>query len=253
MSVETTSDQNIASPATIRFASAGYSDLVLRIVREIDDLITEGILQPGQRLIEKDLMRQLGVGRMGVREALRILASDGVIELASHRSARVRQFDTERLIEMLETMIALFGVAMKSFVEREPTREGIAALIQARNDIRDAAATGSIEHTNSCMLKFHKTILRYSGNVYVQELMGRIHIHHHARQITAAYTYEDTIAAAAAYEPLTDQILSGDLKGARDTLERAFGYVAGAIRKNALDRAKQVDREHRSRNKLNSP
>ena len=60
----------------------------------IADLISKGILQRryavGQRLIEADLTRDLGVGRSTIREALRILGASGVVELTPPKGAVIR-------------------------------------------------------------------------------------------------------------------------------------------------------------------
>ena len=61
---------------------------------QVADAIGKGILMRrfvvGQRLVEADLTRELGVSRSTVREALRILASSGVVDLTPHRGAVIR-------------------------------------------------------------------------------------------------------------------------------------------------------------------
>ena len=61
---------------------------------EIEAFIREGILEgrfvPGQRLVEIDLMTELGATRSAVREALRRIAADGLVQIERNRGASVR-------------------------------------------------------------------------------------------------------------------------------------------------------------------
>lgn len=64
--------------------------------------ILEGRLGPGDRLQHDELARQLGVSRMPVREALRVLHSEGLIELRPHRGAIVVDLRPEEVAEIFE-------------------------------------------------------------------------------------------------------------------------------------------------------
>ncbi len=69
--------------------------------------VTRGDYIPGQRLVESELCARYGAGRSAVREALRLLAGDGLIELEPHRTARVRQISLAEAIEMAEVRAAV--------------------------------------------------------------------------------------------------------------------------------------------------
>jgi DNA-binding GntR family transcriptional regulator len=78
--------------------------------RTIQDLVTDrvraailsGRFQPGQRVQQDGLARELGVSRMPVREALRILASEGLVEHRPHRGAVVVDLRSEDIAEIFE-------------------------------------------------------------------------------------------------------------------------------------------------------
>lgn len=81
---------------------------VLRAQLEQD--IVTGTLRPGTRLDEMSLTTRFGVSRTPVREALRQLASIGLVELRPHRGALVATIGIRQLMEMFETMAGLEGL-----------------------------------------------------------------------------------------------------------------------------------------------
>jgi DNA-binding GntR family transcriptional regulator len=69
--------------------------------------IMAGDLEPGDRLIERDLVESYDVGRGTVRAALQRLDHDGLVTVATHRGAFVRQLDKQGLRELFELRTAL--------------------------------------------------------------------------------------------------------------------------------------------------
>ena len=75
------------------------------------DLIVQGRLAAGSRLNERLLAAQLGVSRTPLREAFKVLATEGLVELLPNRGAIVSQMDPVRLSESLAVMGALEALA----------------------------------------------------------------------------------------------------------------------------------------------
>ena len=82
------------------------------IVSRVRDMIIEGTLEAGSRVHEGNLGRELGVSRTPLREALKFLASEGLIELVPSRGALVRRFsakDVQDSLIVLGNLEALAG------------------------------------------------------------------------------------------------------------------------------------------------
>jgi DNA-binding GntR family transcriptional regulator len=80
------------------------------VVGRLRDMIIEGQLAPGARLREAQLGAQLGVSRTPLREAIKFLASEGLVELLPGRGAQVRRFspkDIEDMLTVLKTLEVL--------------------------------------------------------------------------------------------------------------------------------------------------
>ena len=71
------------------------------------DAIREGVLAPGQQLVQQSLARSVGVSRIPLREALRTLESEGLIELPPGRSGSVVRLSVDELVEIYELRAAL--------------------------------------------------------------------------------------------------------------------------------------------------
>lgn len=77
------------------------------VLERLRDMIIEGRLEPGQRLNEGQLGLQLGVSRTPLREAIKTLASEGLVEIQPAKGALVRKFSARDLFQILEVLKSL--------------------------------------------------------------------------------------------------------------------------------------------------
>ncbi len=82
-----------------------------QLVARLRDLIVEGELDPGARVPERALCERFGVSRTPLREALKVLASEGLLELLPNRGATVARLTARDLDEMFPVMGALEALA----------------------------------------------------------------------------------------------------------------------------------------------
>ncbi len=97
------------------------------LVGRLRDLINEGDLPPGLRLTEKDLCSRFGVSRTPLREALKVLATEGQIELLPNRGARVAKLTPDDVEEIFPVMAQLEALAGE-LACRHATEEEIAEI-----------------------------------------------------------------------------------------------------------------------------
>ena len=81
------------------------------VVPRLRDMIFEGELAPGDRIPERVVCERFGISRTPLREALMVLAAEGLVDLSPHRGATVSRLDPESLDHMFEVMEALEGLA----------------------------------------------------------------------------------------------------------------------------------------------
>jgi DNA-binding GntR family transcriptional regulator len=81
------------------------------IVIRLRDHIVEGNIRDGDRIPERQLCEMLGISRTPLREALKVLAAEGLVELLPNRGARVRQLSERDLGELFDIMGGIEGLA----------------------------------------------------------------------------------------------------------------------------------------------
>src|ERR1700686_2855619 len=82
------------------------------VVSRLRDLIIRGELHPDERLGERELCERFEISRTPLREALKVLAVEGLVELLPHRGARVAcltRSDVENMFEVMASLEALSG------------------------------------------------------------------------------------------------------------------------------------------------
>jgi DNA-binding GntR family transcriptional regulator len=136
--------------------------------------ILSGKLEAGSALVEASLAARYGTSRTPVREALRRLEQDGLLE-RSARSLRVRSRSPEEILEVYEVRIALEGIAARSAAEKR-TELDLMRLRTAADDMRNTQSRNprAMAEANR---RFHETLWAASHNSTLIDLLGRLHAH----------------------------------------------------------------------------
>ena len=108
----------------IRRSAAPLRHEVLEAMRAA---IVDGRLAPGARLIERELIAMLGVSRTVIREALRQLEAEGLVDVVPHRGAVVRELTVAEARDLYAIRALLEGLSARMFVEKAGADE-LAAL-----------------------------------------------------------------------------------------------------------------------------
>ena len=101
----------IAPPATGNGTDRQEASLHGETLLRLRDYVVEGNIPEGGRVPERQLCEMLGISRTPLREALKVLAAEGLIELLPNRGARVRQLGKRDLEELFDMMAGLEGLA----------------------------------------------------------------------------------------------------------------------------------------------
>jgi DNA-binding GntR family transcriptional regulator len=83
------------------------------VANSIREMIQKGELQRGEKIKEIALCELFGISRTPIREALRILHTQGIVDLIPHRGAFVSQFDVDYISDMFEVMSGLEGMCAR--------------------------------------------------------------------------------------------------------------------------------------------
>ena len=102
----------------MKFESIHHETLPQKITRMIRDAIIQGQFKPGERLIQDELAKSLGVSRMPIREAFKQLQAEGYVTLEPHKGAVVKEFTVQELEEIYLLRSKLEPLAVKESLKQ---------------------------------------------------------------------------------------------------------------------------------------
>jgi DNA-binding GntR family transcriptional regulator len=141
-----------------------------QIAERIGNDIIHGRYEPGARIQEQDVADGFQVSRGPVREALRILERDGLLQIHARRGAQVTELTVAELNAIFDPRIALNGLAARRAAERRDA-ESIARLKAAIDRLSTPASIGEIDVYLKASYGAHRSVCEASGNPYVTRLV----------------------------------------------------------------------------------
>lgn len=153
-------------------ASVGvtHAPLTKLVTTAIRDRIMSGNIALGARLVEGRLSEELGVSRMPVREALRELASEGIVTIEPRRGASVTTFTEEQKREMIEVRATLEALNAKLAAKRHDP-EQIAELERVLEEGARISANGGLREFIEQNDRFHEALANVGGNSVLQDMI----------------------------------------------------------------------------------
>lgn len=165
------------APEGVRFLKLDdTASLVNSIVEAIVDGVMEHRYAPGQRLIATDLAEEFGVSRAPVREALHVLAGEGVVELIANRGARIRKLSVRERVDFLEFTEALCMLGVRRGTARIDQGDNRGVLDQDFAQIEQAWTRRHASDFVDALYRYHITLNRISGNGFVEFFYRRPYI-----------------------------------------------------------------------------
>jgi DNA-binding GntR family transcriptional regulator len=148
------------------------------VADEIAWAIAAGHLDPGEKLNETDLGERMGVSRVPIREALKILHAQGIVTGEQNRGYRVAPFDEKTIRDVLEVRVQLETILLRDAIlswreqgDMATALDAPLAALQDAADKKDRAASLAAD------LRFHRAIAESSGNEITSTLWGAIARH----------------------------------------------------------------------------
>jgi DNA-binding GntR family transcriptional regulator len=182
------------------------------------DEIVRGVLSPGAALDENTLARRFEVSRTPVREAIRMLAASGLVEVRAHRAAVVARPSLDQLAGMFEAMAELEALCAGFAAERMTSveRRGLEVIHEKLRVLIQSGDPQSYHEVNEA---FHNAIYNGAHNTYLADItlatrsrvqpfrraqfrnLGRLSKSHieHDRVVEAILRGEQAIAGSAMY------------------------------------------------------
>jgi DNA-binding GntR family transcriptional regulator len=195
-----------------------------KIIMALRSAIEMGFLKPGQRLVEMDLCEQLSVSRTSLREALRELQAEGILEHASNRGLSVSAVSVEDAKNIYRLRSVLEALIVEQFIERA-TDEQIKDLVQESENLKNAYRSGILEDMLSAKRTFTDRICSGAQNPIAFEMISRLALRTSSLRARSLVRKERQLQSIEEVNTLMATIQRRDIEAARDA---AIRYVNNA-------------------------
>lgn len=203
---------------TAPIALRGATLLPERIAESLRNEILAQRLAPGERLVEQDLAARLGVSRVPLREAFRVLAAEGLVALEPHRGAVVRVQSDHELRELFEVraMFEARAVALLAHTRPLAAQEALAAMV---GEMKSAVRRRDHQGYLALAARFHDTLVAQCGNGLLAQLYAQIRLNLRRYQAVMAELPESPAQSIREHELILDAIRAGDAAAAAAAAE----------------------------------
>jgi DNA-binding GntR family transcriptional regulator len=224
---------------TWRLRSIERASTTEQVLTELRDAIVDGRIPQGEQLREVPLSRELGTGRSAVREAIRQLVQEGLVEHQMHRGGVVRIVSLEDRLDVYRAREAIEAGAARQILDREEPVD-LSRLRDALEELRSAFArnTDLTDEAIAADIRFHQELVALCGSPRLERAHAtlaaetRMLLRHHPVYPATDYVedHERLIDALERRDPGTPELvvqhlrLSARLIGeeiARESAERA--------------------------------
>jgi DNA-binding GntR family transcriptional regulator len=157
-------------PSPERTLGESHSPLTRMVVDTLRDRILSGAAVGGERLVEGRLSEELGVSRMPVREALRQLASEGLVTIEPRRGAAVTQFSEDQVRELVEVRATLEGLNAKLAAKRHDAAKikELESILAEGLSVAETADSLTLTRLNQ---RFHDALANIADNSVLRDIM----------------------------------------------------------------------------------
>jgi DNA-binding GntR family transcriptional regulator len=187
------------------------------------DMIISGKWQPGQRIVETRIARELGLAQPTVREALGKLEEAGLVVRTQNSGCSVTQLTSGEYRQIFRVRIAMECLVIEMLMENRSSAQA-AALKAAMHALKAAASDRSVEDFYRADLELHRTMWRLTGNKFLEKALAQVVVPLFAFAMIKAVTHPgfDFASNARRHDELIRAILLGNRAHARRKAEQVL-------------------------------
>lgn len=192
------------------------------------DQIVQGKLRPGERLNERLLTAQLGLSRTPLREAFKVLATEGLVELLPNRGAIVAPLDPIRLQESLAVMGALEALAGE-LACKNASESQITEIRALHYEMRAHHARGDLASYFSFNQAIHLKLVEASGNAVLVQSYRNLNANIRRARYMANLSRERWDAAVREHDAILEALSTRDAARLRSLLADHLAHKVSSV------------------------
>lgn len=189
------------------------------VYASLRDWIVSGELEPGEQLRDKELATQLGVSRTPIREALRKLEDEGLVETAANRWTRVALI-TLREAESIYPIIQKLEELALTLAFPRLSAQHIQAMETTNNDLKTALKQNNPHAAMVADTVFHQTLTDIANNLELSALLSQLKTKYQRIELAYFSEAELLLASFEEHQMLISALKTTDLEAAQQALAR---------------------------------
>ncbi|NLJ41031.1 MAG: GntR family transcriptional regulator [Clostridiales bacterium] len=182
-----------------------------QVYQIIKDQICQGIYNPGEWLQEKELANKFKISRSPVREALRQLASDGLVEVVPHKGVFVKEVTAKDIEDIFDIRMLLESYA----IEKAPKKLDDEKILLLQNCV-DSLVTTHREDNLALYIEYdtilHNMLIDISGNEILKTTYERIHYMIMPFRVYSLTTKERFDESVIEHKGIIENIFNGNIQ-----------------------------------------
>jgi DNA-binding GntR family transcriptional regulator len=175
--------------------------------------IVSGLFEPGQRLVERNLCDQMGVSRSVIREVIRHLESEGLVENIAKQGPTVAQLSWDDARQIYEIRLALEATAAADCATRadDTIKAKLAAALEELDRTSKSQSPPAILDATH---EFYKVMFEAGGHLIAWEIVNRLNGRISRLRVMTLSTVNRTVSGPARMREIFDAIRENDPAGA---------------------------------------
>jgi DNA-binding GntR family transcriptional regulator len=165
-------DRRTALTSTLRIEDVPTVRAI--VAKKLREAIMSGNLKPGQRLVERELCEMMGVSRPSIREALRLLEADGLVNTVPHRGPMVSTISLDEARQLYAARAVLEGFAGRECARlHDPTV--VRKIGDALTRLKAALAKPDMIAVLEAKTDFYAALIRGCQNTFIERMLKPLH------------------------------------------------------------------------------
>jgi DNA-binding GntR family transcriptional regulator len=215
-----------------------------RLLREhalemLRDAIVEGRLKPGTRLTERELCQSLRISRTVVREIVRQLEAERLVEVVAHRGLKVASLSPKAVREIYEVRTELEVLVLRAFITAA-TQDDIARLFEIRQEFVDIAGNGDLPAIVALMSRYMRLMMSVGNHSVAADLLSRLLARINQLRILSMGEPGRIAASVLEFDRIVEEVAARNIEGAEAAV-RTYLRAAAAAAVSQAEAAAEPD------------
>lgn len=228
------------------FSKQNRSTLMNQALQEIREAIRKGRLRPGDRLVEMHLAQEMQISRFPIREALRYLEKEGLVETKPFKGTYVAQLTQRDMEELYSLRGAVEELAVQLLIKQIDAKR-IEKLESIFRSMEQASKDNDLDKLISEDLRFHQTICELSGHRKLLDVWLTLE-----NQLMVFLTIEKNLFGnsfqfIATHHPILEAIKGRKIRTAKKAIRSHLQMAMKTIRHDFLEKASEIKSAQRKK------